>query len=78
MSTDVVLPIWVVYDHPRDYPHHYVVRLQWACANGTIRAEPYGYLFVTLADARVWLEHQGLTRLQRFPDDDPVIMETWI
>ena len=72
------LAIWVVFDHPRDQPDFYVVRRQWAGRNGEIRHDATAYGFVDLEKARAWLAEQGLTRLERAPEDDPVILETWL
>ena len=65
------LDIWTVYDHPRDYPDHYVARL-WRGETPTetvLRAS-------TLAELHAMLP-AGLARLSRMEDDDPVIVETW-
>jgi len=70
--------VWVVYDHPRDFPDLYIVRRQTAQQDGTIANDVKAFGFQELERARAWLELQGLTRLERHPDDDPVILETWI
>lgn len=72
------LAVWVVYDHPRDHPDFYVVRRQWATPEGTVRHDSFCVGFRDLSTARAWLAQQGLTRLDRMPADDPVILETWI
>jgi hypothetical protein len=33
-----VLSLWVIYDHPRDHPDHFVVRRQQVCPDGEIAA----------------------------------------
>jgi hypothetical protein len=81
--SDDALPIWTVYDHPRDFPHCYVARkfligeesgaaliLDWP-TDEVITAD-------TLDEIRELLERRGLTCFQRAPEDDPVIVETWI
>lgn len=67
-------PMWTVYDHPKDYPLHFVVR-RWY---GTVADGP-ALLHHTLAAARQYIaEHGGCVRLLRDPWDDPVIIETWL
>lgn len=67
------LPIWVVYDHPLDWPDHYVARL-W------VGERPTGDMVLTFSlDAlREHLADQGFVRLDRNKEDDPVIVETWL
>ena len=72
------LTLYVVYDHPRDMPDYFVVRAQWPGTDGAIVRDPKAYGFVELENARRWLAQQGLTCLARHPDDDPVIIETWL
>lgn len=65
--------IWVVYDHPSDYPHHYVARM-W---DGITPTQS-----ILVADEvekiRAMLRDLGLVKLDRSPGDDPKIMETWL
>ena len=68
-------PMWVVYDHPRDHPGHWVARM-WM---GPDWASSVVIICQSLEVLRNRLEQQwGLTRLERHPDDDPVIVEVWI
>lgn len=66
------LPIWTVYDHPRDFPGAFVARL-------SILDKPTAKLLHsdTLEGLRAQLPN-GLTCLQRSPSDDPVIVECWL
>lgn len=67
-------PIWVIYDHPRDYPHHFVVRLWY----GLIPEEDVAP-FETLHEARQYIANSGgCARLRRHENDDPAILETWL
>ena len=68
------LNLWVIYDHPRDFPDHYVARLH---VNGiptesTIQASELEQL------REVFLVDMRLTCIRRDPSDDPVIVETWL
>lgn len=64
--------IYVVYRNPRDFLGWFVVR---ACY-GPFK-EPVGCLCETLEEARASVPY-GSVMLARHPDDDPVILETWI
>lgn len=67
------LPIWVIYDSPRDHPGRFVARL-WIGEEATDTV-----LFATrIKPLRARLQRAGLVRLERHMDDDPVIVETWL
>ena len=68
--------VWVIYDHPKDYPHHFVVRAQIIIDGQTIHGSPR--LFATLGHARKYGIPPGLVCFQRAPEDDPVIVESWL
>lgn len=67
------LPIWVVYDHPTDWPDHFVARL-W------VGERPTGDMLLAfdIEVIRQTLAEKGLTRLDRMEGDDPNIAETWL
>lgn len=67
------LPIWVVYDHPSDYPDTYVARM-------FNLDKPTDDLLIDadLEKIRDALEGMGLVKLMPMPGDDPVIIETWV
>jgi len=65
------LSIWVIYDHPTDFPDRYVAR---RFQNDRPTAQ-----FVegaTLDEVREKLPF-GLAQFPRHPQDDPKIVETW-
>jgi hypothetical protein len=67
-------PIWTIYDHPRDFPNHFVVR-RWfgECP------EPDPALCDSLEAARILIGRSGGSlRLNRAPTDDPSIIESWL
>lgn len=66
-------PIWVVYDHPSDFPNNYVAR----CFIGE---EDTGNIMVCPSLERLQNElmRMGLTKLMPMPGDPPVIIETWL
>lgn len=73
----IVLRLWVIYEHPKDYPDKFVVR-GWNIEHGGVNRPDKSVLLAdSLKEARE-LVPQGLFHLPRFKDDDPVIVETWI
>lgn len=67
-------PMWTVYDHPKDYPHHFVVRRWYG-----VTREDLAALCNTLVEAREHIAVQGgCMNFGREKWDDPVIIETWI
>lgn len=72
--TDGIPIMWVVYDHPSDFPNKYVARKRDDLGN------PTNDIIVTstLEELRSMLRMKGLTCLTRNEIDDPVIMETWL
>jgi hypothetical protein len=75
---EALLSLWVVYDRPRDFPDHVVVRQQFAMRSGAVAVAPFCTLYRSIDEARADLEPKGLCCLMRHPDDDPTIVETWI
>lgn len=69
------LDLFVIYDHPTDYPKHFVVRRQRIKSGQILMLECE--LAETLEEAR-HLVPRGLTRLNRSYGDDEKIMEVWI
>lgn len=70
------LSMWVIYNHPSDYPNSYVVR-EWVIEAG--HAKPCGRWFVrdTIEECRDALP-PGLVNIGRQPEDEPQIMEVWV
>lgn len=78
MSKEFVM--WVVYDHPLDIPTQWVAR-RWVLEPGAPEMVPTNDTLVggTLEELRKFLgEKLFLHRLNRDPNDDPCIAETWI
>jgi hypothetical protein len=72
------LPMYVIYDHPRDFPDHFVVRPHLVLDQGRgSLASKNGFLFDDLAAAREFVPKQ-MVKIFRHPKDDPVIVETYI
>lgn len=70
------LSCWTIYKKPKDYPNNFVVRRHRITPGHSEPTADFA-LFETLEDAR---EHipDGCMNLGRFPEDDPVIAETWM
>jgi hypothetical protein len=75
-SSADVLEMFVVYFNTQDYPSRYVVR-RWLCVAPEPRPTADVQDFATLEEARASLS-PTLCRLERHPNDDPVIVETWV
>jgi len=72
------LILYTIYDHPKDFPHHYVVRPH-AVTPGDVMPHGFSCLYNTLEEARAdCIDNGADTCLMREPDDDPVIIETWL
>lgn len=70
------LSIWVIYDHPRDFPRDFVVREQRVKPGGAIWLSPIAWCAPTLEEARKKLPN-NLFPMGRQPGDDPAIAEVW-
>ena len=70
---------WVVYDHPTDYPDEYIAR-RWEINKDGITATDEVIASRELKYVReiIHLRMPGAVRLDRFPMDDPKILEVWI
>lgn len=73
------LAIWVVYDHPSDYPEVYVAR-RWmvSSAENVATGEVMQHESLEQLRRAIFLRTGGLVRMPRRPDDDPTILECWL
>ncbi len=69
------LPIWTVYENPRDYPGQFVAR-KWL-AGRRVQATDEVRVAQSLQQLRECLP-PGLVCLQRQDGDDPAIVEVWM
>jgi hypothetical protein len=74
MST---LSMWVVYDHPRDYPAGFIAR-RHEVRPGESTATADVLQAWDIEDLRKFFVTQGFHCLAREEKDDPVIVETWL
>lgn len=71
------LRMWTIYDHPTDFPEHWVVRPGRALPNRYVPA-PRAWPFDTLEQCHEFLAPFHLTLLQRGDPDEPNIAEVWL
>jgi hypothetical protein len=71
-----VLSMWTIYDRPKDYPDGYIARRFDCTALGPV-ATQHAYPG-ELELIRETLRAAGLVRMDRLPDDEPQIVETWL
>jgi threonine dehydrogenase-like Zn-dependent dehydrogenase len=71
-----ILSMWTVYDGPKDHPTSYVVRRFDCTATGPVATADAWTGSLELI--RESLYQAGLIRMQRHPDDEPQIVETWL
>jgi hypothetical protein len=80
MSTnEPLLVTFTIYERPKDYPDKFVVR-RWAIIHGQPQPQPEGKAWA-VADSLEMVRGSlppGLVRTERHPEDDPVIVETWV
>lgn len=71
--------MWVVYDHPKDFPHHFVIR-RWVLdlSEGQMSAEQDAILCASLAEAHFALRDAGARVMIDSRDPDPAIAEVWV
>lgn len=70
------LTTWTIYDHPSDHPEGYVAR-RWVIIDGVAKADA-AVTSDSLAVLRFNMQREGRVCIDRAPEDDPVIVETWI
>lgn len=70
------LPMWVVYDHPTDYPEGFIARQHIVGIGGSQLTDRT--MAGTLESIRTALSNIGLVCLTRSVRDDPKIVETWL
>ena len=75
-TLDQQLPMFVITDHPTDWPDFYVARLHLTLPEDV--AMPLAIMDPDLEALQETLEALGLTKVMRNPDDDPIILETWL
>ena len=68
--------LYVIYDHPKDFPDFYVLR-RWHLYGGELLAEMLPRLGHTLEDIREHLPPGKVLADRRLFNTDPAILEIW-
>lgn len=71
------LYVWTVYDHPSDYPFGFIAR-RFSVSKGGPQPTDDVVMSEEVEAIRDTLSLQGLYRLDRSPEDDPTIVESWL
>lgn len=72
----VPFPAFTIFDHPLDFPDHFVVRI-FSLEDGKVLPLPFCVLKESLEACREAIP-EGLVPLDRMEEDDEKIVETWI
>jgi len=72
------LYMWVIYERPSDFPDAWVVRKWRTGPGGRLEVALTCNTFDSLERARAEGVPAGTVRIHRGPNDDPVIVETWL
>lgn len=75
-TLDARLPMFVITDHPTDWPDFYVARLHLTLPHDI--PLPVTIMDPDLERLQETMQALGLTKLMRSPQDDPIIVESWI
>ena len=70
------LPIWTVYDHPKDFPDGFVARLHLVEKSGEAATDQT--IECDLEQLRWIFERVGLVMIPRSLQDDSKIVESWL
>lgn len=71
------LAMWVVYDHPIDFPVSWIARRWLVTSNGPVATADM-LAADRLETIRAVMQENGLIRMTRDPDDDAKVVETWL
>lgn len=68
---------YVLYDHPDDFPDHYIVR-EWNIEEGRIAPKGIFARNKSLVFLMELMLHEGMIFMNRSEEDDPKILGVWI
>lgn len=74
----VFMTMWTIFDHPTDFPDHYVARENILRNDNTYGPSENFIQSTDLEVVREQLLHMGKTPIPRDPSDQANIIETWI
>lgn len=72
------LRIWTIYDHPSDFPDYFILRPHDVLPGGIVVENGEGYACPDIEVLREHMRGMGLTCIPRRPEDDPIIVESWL
>lgn len=70
--------LWVLTSRPRDHPDVEVLARRWQAEWGGLVPSTDVESYPSLAAARAAMLGRGLAPIPRAPEDDSVIIETWV
>ena len=70
------LPVWTIFDRPKDYPRGFIARRSESGKGGIVVTDEV--VVGSLEEIRALFERAGLYKLVRDASDDPKIVEKWI
>ena len=76
-ETGTQFPMWVIYDHPKDFPDYFIARL-WLVDDQAPQMTNSIIACKSLEELRDRMHAMRLVSLLRHPNDDPKIIETWV
>jgi len=76
-NPSAALDIWTITAQPSDFPGYFVAR-KHTVRDGVTGATSFVILRRDLDDLRAEMVKRGLVCITRSPEDDPVIVESWI
>ena len=76
-SSEPFLVVYTIYENPTDYPGKFVVRKHDVIAGSSTPAELPCAIASSLDEARKTIP-DGMVNIQRLPEDEPQIVESWI
>lgn len=68
---------YTIYDHPLDYPNHFVMRVFEVSSDGSVTPTSSLATSTSLTEIRALIPPECVC-IARHPGDDLVIVETWI
>ena len=76
-SSEPFLVIYTIYENPTDYPGKFVVRKHDVIAGSSTPDKLPCAVVSSLDEARKAIP-EGMVNIQRLPEDEPQIVESWI
>lgn len=78
-TAPATLDMWVIYDHPLDFPDGFLARRWFVTHDAQLLASPGDVMrSQSIDNLRTLMEQLGKYRIERDETDDPVVVETWI